>query len=64
LSLIFVIFFISVGDRILPSPLSDYSRNTRNGINQFIIGLFPDNKVNNPHRRTEDAVDKLEQQGR
>jgi hypothetical protein len=54
------LIFVSLGDRILPKPLSDASRNTRNGINNAIIGIFPQKQFKNPNERTEKAVDQLE----
>ena len=55
------VIFITMGDRFLPQPLSDASRNTRVSINKTLVGLFPKKKFRNPHKRTEDSVDQLEQ---
>ncbi len=60
LALILGLLFITLGDRILPQPLNDASRNTRTSINQFLIGLFPNWQPKNPNQRTKDAADRLE----
>ena len=54
------LIFVSIGDRILPKPLSDASRNTRNGINNALIGIFPKKEFKNPNQRTEKAVEEIE----
>jgi hypothetical protein len=61
LAFILTLLFISIGDRILPSPLNDASRNTRVSINNFLVGLFPDRKPKDPNRRTKEAIDQLNQ---
>ena len=58
---ILALLFITLGDRVLPAPLDDASRNTRTSINQFLIGLFPDWNPTNPNERTEKEVEQLEQ---
>ncbi|NES85617.1 MAG: hypothetical protein F6K10_31760 [Moorea sp. SIO2B7] len=55
------LIFITMGDQFLPQPLSDLSRNTRVSINKMLIGLFPKKEFKNPNKRTEDAVEQLEQ---
>lgn len=56
----FVVFmFIGFGDRVLPSPLSSISLNTRTSINQFLVGLSPKLKSQNPDDKMEKAVDGL-----
>ncbi len=42
--------FIGIGDSILPQPLSDYSRNIRKSINNYLLGLFPEREFKNPNR--------------
>ena len=54
------LLFITIGDRILPKPLSQYSRNTRNTINQMILGLFPKEVPDRPSKQREEQLDKFE----
>ncbi|MFZ4666100.1 MAG: hypothetical protein ACOYME_06720 [Prochlorotrichaceae cyanobacterium] len=55
------ILFISIGDKILPGALGEASANTRNSINNFLIGLVPHWKPSvDPNKRTEDAIKKEE----
>ena len=49
--------FVGFGDKFLPEPLKSTSVNTRNGINQFVIGLFPNKKFKDPNQRTEDFLE-------
>lgn len=39
--IISTLIFIAWGDAFLPRPLKDYSRNTRNKIQNVLIGSFP-----------------------
>lgn len=59
--LILALLFITLGDRVLPAPLNEVSRNTRTSINKFLVGLFPDWHPTNPNERTEKEVEQLEQ---
>jgi hypothetical protein len=59
LFLLLAMLFISTGDQFLPSPLNDYSRNTRNGINDFLSGLFPNKEFKNPNQPVEDLIKKI-----
>ena len=52
--------FMAIGDRVLPSPLSNYSWQMRTGINQLLTGAQPQLRQQKPHERTEKAVEKLE----
>ena len=61
LLVIISLLFISVGDRILPQPLSNLSKSTRTSINRFLLSIFPDKEFKDPHKRTEDAIKKEEQ---
>jgi hypothetical protein len=56
------LLFITVGDRVLPEPLSTASVKTRTNINQYLIGLFPDWKPKDPNQRTKEAIEQQEQQ--
>lgn len=58
--LVLALLFITVGDRVLPAPLNQASRNTRTSINQFLVGLFPNWEPKNPNQRTRDAVEDLQ----
>jgi hypothetical protein len=60
LPVLFVAFvFIGFGDRVLPNPLGSISLNTRTSINQFLLGLSPQIKSQNPDQKMEKAVDGL-----
>ncbi|MGK7876333.1 MAG: hypothetical protein AB4426_24465 [Xenococcaceae cyanobacterium] len=58
---ILLLLFITIGDRILPQPLSDVSRNTRTSINKFLIGLFPDKEFTDPSEGLEKGIEEHEQ---
>jgi hypothetical protein len=51
--------FVGFGDRVLPSPLSTFSFTTRTALNQFLLGLSPNFKQQNPNEKMEKAVDGL-----
>ncbi len=59
--IVIAVLFIGIGDRILPQPLSDVSRNSRASINQFLIDLFPTRKPKNPYEEREKQLEELEQ---
>ena len=54
------LLFIAIGDRILPKPLSQYSRQTRNTINQMILGLFPKELPERPSKQREDQLEEMQ----
>ena len=60
--LVFIaIVFIAIGDKFLPGALGEASAKTRNGINNFLIGLVPSWEPSvDPNKRTEDAIKKGE----
>ncbi len=60
---LFIIFmiFVTLGDKFLPGSLGQASVNTREGINNFVKGIFPQKEFKNPNKRTEDAVDELKE---
>lgn len=60
LSIITFFLFITVG-QVMPQPIGTASQNTIHGINQFLIGLFPEKEFKNPNDRTQKAVDELNQ---
>ncbi len=55
-----VLLFLALGDR-LPSPVGEWSLQTRQSLNQFVISLFPswDPKLN-PNQRTESELRQIE----
>ena len=58
---VIAVIFISTGDKFLPSPLSDYSLQTRTNINNFLLGLFPkdvDNRYNN--KKNDEIIKQME----
>ena len=60
LSLILGVFFISIGDRVLPQPMSTASTQTRETVNQFLNELFPKWEPVNPNAQTEKAIQQQE----
>lgn len=55
---VYIVLLIAYGDRFLPQPLGDVSRNTRTTINNVFMGAIPkdvlkNNKYNN---KTSDKV--------
>lgn len=63
LVIFFSLFFITLGDKILPKPLSTWSFQIRTSINNTLMGTFPEKEFKNPNKRTEDALKNTEQQG-
>lgn len=58
------LIFVGFGDSFLPKPLSNYSFQTRNTINQFVIGLFPQwRPKTKPYERTEQELENLQNNG-
>ena len=51
--------FVGVGDKFLPQPLSGYSKNTREQINQKLLGVVPDPDLKRPSEQREKEVEKL-----
>ena len=54
------LLFVSVGDSVLPKPLSQYSRNTRDTISQWLLGLIPHKIFKKPSQKREEQLDKLQ----
>jgi hypothetical protein len=46
--LILAVLFISLGDRVLPQPMSTASTQTRESVNQFFNEIFPKVQAKNP----------------
>jgi hypothetical protein len=57
-------FFVTVGDRFLPKPLNLYSHNTRQSLNQMMLGLFPDKNPERPSKQREQAIDEFQRKAR
>ncbi|MGI0482489.1 hypothetical protein ACN4EE_17110 [Geminocystis sp. CENA526] len=60
---VYMIVFIAYGDKFLPSPLNNFSANTRNTINSVLVGAFRDdilenNKYNN--KKTDKVIEEVE----
>jgi len=53
------LIFVGFGDKFLPSPLSEYSTQSRTALNQVVLGLFPSwQPSTNPYDRTEKEIEK------
>ncbi|GAC1459385.1 MAG: hypothetical protein NVSMB70_04310 [Chamaesiphon sp.] len=61
MALVVMLLFITLGDRVLPKPLSTASLNTRTVLNNYLIGLFPNKKFRNPNAPLDNTIDQLEQ---
>lgn len=55
---LYIIIFIAYGDKFLPSPLSDFSTNTRNTINKVLVGSFNEDALKN-NKYNNKKIDKL-----
>lgn len=51
--------FVGFGDQFLPKPWSVYSKNTREQINQKLLGAVPHPKIKRPSEAREKAVEQL-----
>ena len=60
LGLISFLVFVTVGDRFLPKPLNDASRQTRTSINQFLINMFPDTEFESRSEKIQKAIEEQE----
>jgi hypothetical protein len=62
---LYMLIFIAYGDKFLPSPLSDFSANTRNTVNGILMGtlnedMLENNKYNN--KKTDKIIEEMEKQ--
>jgi hypothetical protein len=62
---LYMLVFIAYGDKFLPSPLNNFSTNTRNTINGILTGSFngqmlENNKYNN--QKTDKIMEEVEKQ--
>lgn len=65
LVLLLGLIYVGFGDRFLPSEIGRYSLQTRSAIDTALVGLFPSwRPKTNPHKRTNDAINKVENQGK
>ncbi|MEB3273115.1 MAG: hypothetical protein ACO4AI_03795 [Prochlorothrix sp.] len=56
------ILFIAGGDKVLPDPLGSASAQTRQAINNALVGSFPSwEPKTKPYERTEDALERESQ---
>jgi hypothetical protein len=51
--------FVGFGDKFLPRPWSDYSKITREQINQKLLGIVPDPDIKRPSEGREKQVEEL-----
>ncbi|QUS60132.1 hypothetical protein IQE94_15320 [Synechocystis sp. PCC 7339] len=51
--------FISIGDMFLPDPWASYSKNTREQINQKLLGATPKPKIRKPSEMREKQLEQL-----
>jgi hypothetical protein len=58
--LAFSLIYVSVGDTFLPQPYKANSKKVRADINEYLIGLFPEPKLDNL-KRTEQTFKNFEQ---
>lgn len=62
---VYMIVFVAYGDKFLPSPLSDFSANTRNTINGILVGSFNEDMLENnkyDNKKTDRIIKEVEQQ--
>ena len=53
------LIFVGFGDKFLPQPWSAYSKNTRETINQKLLGAVPDPDIKRPSEEREKEVEKI-----
>lgn len=53
------IFFLLLGDILLPEPLKSASKSTKSAINSVVLGILPSKGFDNPNDRTQDAVEEF-----
>ncbi|MGA1623765.1 MAG: hypothetical protein ACO36E_13720 [Synechocystis sp.] len=51
--------FVGFGDQFLPQPWKAYSKNTRETINQKLLGVVPDPEIKRPSEGREKLVEDL-----
>ena len=52
------ILFVWLGDKFLPEPLSDYSKDTRTKISESLMGIIPGNDFERPSKEREELYDE------
>ena len=58
LCLLLSVFYISLGEVFLPQPYSHNSKQLKENINEFLVGLFPDGNLTKL-KRTQTTMDSL-----
>ena len=63
-TIVLSILFVTIGDRVLPSPLKEASQNTRTRLNGILLSLFPEIKVDHGYnnRRNDQIIEQIEQE--
>jgi hypothetical protein len=64
---IYIVVFIAYGDRFLPSPLSDFSTNTRNAINGALLGSSGDSNLKNDkynNKKSDKIIEEVEKKNK
>ncbi len=59
LAVITGLVFISIGDMFLPDPWATYSKNTREQINQRLMGAAPKPNIKRPSEMREKQLEQL-----
>jgi len=60
---VYVIIFIAYGDKFLPSPLNQWSYNTRTTINSVLVGSFNENILQNNkynNKKSDEIIKQIE----
>ena len=58
LCLVLSLFYVTLGDLLLPYPYSQMSTQIKLNINEFLVGLFPEGNLNKL-KRTQTTLDQL-----
>ncbi len=58
LCLVLSVLYITLGDFFLPQPYSNNSKQTRENINEFLVGLFPEGDLTKL-KKTQTTLDSL-----
>lgn len=64
LSPIYILIFVAYGDRFLPSPLKQWSYNTRETINGVLVGSFNQDMLKNSkynNKKTDEIIKEIEE---
>ncbi len=58
LCLVLSVLYITLGDFLLPQPYSHNSKQVRENINEFLVGLFPEGELTKL-KRTQTTMESL-----